>query len=64
MSSLQFSKSPILNFRAARDREVICNLSYPIPNLTYSWCSLFIQTRLWGPNHSGITVPSFAEEML
>jgi hypothetical protein len=49
---------------AARDREVIYNLFYPIPNLTYSWCSLFIQTRLWGPNHGGITVPSFVEEML
>jgi hypothetical protein len=39
-------------------------LSYPIPNLTYSQCSLFIQTRLWGPNHGGITIPPFTEEML
>jgi hypothetical protein len=50
--------------RAARDREVMYNLSYLIPNLTYSYCSLFIQTRLWGPQHGSITVPSFAEEML
>jgi hypothetical protein len=44
---------------AARDREVIYNLSYPIPNLTYSWCSLFIQTRLWGQNHGGINHSTF-----
>jgi hypothetical protein len=50
--------------RAARDREVIYNLSSPISNLTYSQCSVFIQTRLWGPNHGSITVPSFAKEML
>jgi hypothetical protein len=50
--------------RAARDREVIYNLSYSIPNLTYSQCSLFIQTRLWGLSHSSITIPPFTEEML
>jgi hypothetical protein len=49
---------------AAKDREVIYNLSYPIPNLTYSQCSLFLQTRLWGLNHSSITVPPFTEEVL
>jgi hypothetical protein len=47
-----------------QDREVIYNLSYTIPHLTYLWCSLFIQKRLWGLNHGGITIPPFTEEML
>lgn len=35
----------------ARDRDVIYNFSYPIPNLTCKPCSMFLQTRLWGPSH-------------
>jgi hypothetical protein len=48
----------------AGDRDVIYNLSYPILNLTYKQCSLFLEIKLKGPSHSGISGPPFAEDML
>jgi hypothetical protein len=50
--------------RAARDRDVICNLSSPIPNFIYKQCSLFLQARLWGLSHGSISMPPFREELL
>jgi hypothetical protein len=37
--------------------------SYPTVILTFSWYTLFSQTRKWRPSHSGITVSSGMEEM-
>jgi len=39
------------------------NLSYPTVILTFSWYTLFLQTRQWRTNHRGITVQSEMDEI-
>ena len=39
------------------------NLSNPTVILTFSWYTLFSQTRKWRPSHSGITVSPGMEEI-